>query len=240
RSFSDYLIISSLLEQGFIGFKIGEASPAYLAAEGVPERMHRYLPDVDLYLMVRNPIDRAFSHYVFAVKQGYEPVDLTFEEAIRTDQVVYKGFERKRPYLENGFYDRHLKRYDAVYGSGKVKVLFFEDLRKDPLGFAQKFYREIGVNAAFEPNTGTQFAKSGLPKNKAIHQLIKGNNPLKSMAKQLVPKQYRKRLKTNIENANLEKPAFPTHLRQELIDLYAADVQALAKRTGRNLDHWLK
>jgi hypothetical protein len=64
--------------------KICEASPYYLFHPGTPERMKKHLPDVRLIVMLRNPIDRTYSHYKHSVRSGCE--FLNFEEAINVEK----------------------------------------------------------------------------------------------------------------------------------------------------------
>ncbi len=60
--------------------KVGEASPYYLFHPCVPERMASVYPGIKLIVMLREPVDRAISHYHHAVRHGFEP--LSFAEAI--------------------------------------------------------------------------------------------------------------------------------------------------------------
>ena len=62
---------------------IGEASPFYMYLREVPERIDETLPDVKLIFILRNPVDRAYSHYWHEVKLGVEY--LPFEEAIKRE-----------------------------------------------------------------------------------------------------------------------------------------------------------
>src|SRR5215217_8827850 len=57
----------------------GEASPSYLFDPQVPERMARIIPEAKLIALLRNPIDRAYSHYQMEVRRGRE--ERSFEEA---------------------------------------------------------------------------------------------------------------------------------------------------------------
>lgn len=58
----------------------GEASPYYLFYEKAAERMHEILPNVKLIVLLRNPIDRAYSQY--SLSQHYRYENLSFEETI--------------------------------------------------------------------------------------------------------------------------------------------------------------
>src|SRR5947209_8592328 len=68
---------------------VGEASPSYLFHPLVPERVARLLPDARLVAILRNPVDRAFSHYQHEVSLGREP--LSFEEAVAHEEERMRG-----------------------------------------------------------------------------------------------------------------------------------------------------
>src|SRR5207245_1011448 len=76
---------------------IGEASVSYMFNREAPERMARLLPKARLIAVLRNPVDRAYSHYWFARAWGAE--NRTFEEAVFADPDP-KGFS----YFERGRY----------------------------------------------------------------------------------------------------------------------------------------
>ena len=59
---------------------VGVSSPSYLLHPQAPERVHGALPRVKLIALLRNPVDRAYSHHQMNFRKGIEP--LSFEEAI--------------------------------------------------------------------------------------------------------------------------------------------------------------
>lgn len=67
----------------------GEASPYYLFHSHVPKRVFKLLPHVKLIVLLRNPVDRAYSHYYHAVKHGIET--LPFERAIEQEDERLRG-----------------------------------------------------------------------------------------------------------------------------------------------------
>ena len=63
---------------------IGETSPLYLYSEKAIQRIHHYLPDVKLIVILRNPIDRAFSCYTHLLREGYE--SLSFADSLKAEE----------------------------------------------------------------------------------------------------------------------------------------------------------
>ncbi|MFM6205694.1 sulfotransferase domain-containing protein, partial [Planktothrix sp.] len=67
----------------------GEGSPYYLFHPLVPQRLYESFPNTRLIVLLRNPVDRAISHYYWEVKLGYEPLSL--EEAIAQEPERLQG-----------------------------------------------------------------------------------------------------------------------------------------------------
>jgi len=77
--FQKYIMIA---QHGY--FSTGEATPSYLFNPHAPKRVYQSIPDVKLIILLRNPIDRAYSHYYHMVRCGYE--SLSFGDAIAKEQ----------------------------------------------------------------------------------------------------------------------------------------------------------
>ncbi len=95
-------------------FVTGEASPSYLLHPHVPKRVAQALPQVKLIVLLRNPVDRAYSQYYHAIGLGYET--LTFEEAIKSEE---KRTAREREkILENEYYESHAYKHLSYLSRG--------------------------------------------------------------------------------------------------------------------------
>lgn len=125
-------------------FVTGEASPMYIFNPIVPKRMSKILPNVKLIAILRNPIDRAYSHYSMQVKNGYEK--LSFEEAINSEEKRISGEREKEEkdenyvsinlrdysYLSRGLYADQLKIWMNYFPKNQFLVLRTEDLENNP------------------------------------------------------------------------------------------------------------
>lgn len=116
---------------------VGEASPYYLFHPEVPERIHAVLPHAKFIALLRNPVDRAYSHYHMKVRRGIET--LSFEEAIDkedermsvTDDAASLPW-RHYSYLRRGLYVDQLQRWTNIFPRERLLVIKSEDLYKDP------------------------------------------------------------------------------------------------------------
>ncbi len=90
------------------GLVTGEASPYYVFHPHVPERVRRHLPDVKLITLLRNPVDRAYSHYQHEVRLEREP--LSFEEATEREGERLDG-ELDRMLEDESYYSLRHQHY---------------------------------------------------------------------------------------------------------------------------------
>lgn len=111
---------------------VGQTSPLYIYEPETPSRIANLLPQVKLIFILRNPVDRAYSHYWHSVKKGYET--LVFEEAlaVETDRLE-QGFEQRRnySYVDRGYYYRQLKRFLQYFSAEQILVVLTENLSRE-------------------------------------------------------------------------------------------------------------
>jgi Sulfotransferase domain len=134
-----------------------DASPYYLFHPLAPARAAGLLPDVKLIALVRNPIDRALSHYQHEVRAGREP--LSFEEALDREEDRLKGEEERiqqdpryyswnhhrYSYTRRGLYLMQLLRWVRHYPRSQLLVLQSEWLFRDPPAATDAVYRFLGL-----------------------------------------------------------------------------------------------
>jgi hypothetical protein len=122
---------------------VGEASPSYVFHPLAPQRVAALVPDVRLIVLVRNPVDRAFSHYHHEVALGREP--LPFEEALEQEDARLEGqLERMLEpryfshawwnftYRARGRYAEQLDRWLEIFPRGRLLIVPSEDLLDRP------------------------------------------------------------------------------------------------------------
>jgi len=127
---------------------VGEVTPAYMYFKNIPELIHEVLPDVKLIFILRNPVDRAYSHYWHAVtKWGVEY--LSFEQAINAEpERISKGspYYRYYSYLDRGKYVLQLKRFRKYFSKDQMFILITEELKRDPFGSLKQIFNFLEVD----------------------------------------------------------------------------------------------
>ena len=128
---------------------IGEKSTNYMENEFVPERIKRHLPEIKIIFLLRNPIDRAFSNYLWSKKNGLET--LSFDDALINEKERNLKLENKYKYsmpfsyIYRGFYAKFIKRYLEHFNRNQILFLLYDDLLVDPKIIVGKLYQFLSV-----------------------------------------------------------------------------------------------
>ncbi len=128
---------------------LGEKTSYYLENEDVPRRIAGTLGQTRILFIVREPVQRAYSNYLWSRKNGLET--LPFEDAVRMEGTRRSplGPEREyaRPfdYLARGDYATFAERYYSLFGRDNVKFVLYEDLERQPTTIMHEIQTFIGV-----------------------------------------------------------------------------------------------
>lgn len=131
---------------------VGEATPAYLYFPEVAERIATTLPEVKILLLLRDPVDRAHSHFWHNRSVGREELD--FAEAIASEP---ERLERNREYrarysyLDRGRYGRQLENMLRYIPGERILVQTFDEITSDPTAVYRRTCRFLGVSDDFTP-----------------------------------------------------------------------------------------
>lgn len=155
------LSASAKIQQMFRGgeqpYLTGEASPYYLFHPLVPARVKAALPQVKLIALLRNPIDRAYSHYQHYIAAGFE--QLSFEEAIEREPERLRGEEEKLlqdgnycsynhqmySYLARGRYTEQLQRWWRHFPREQILLITSEEFSENPSAVSRRALEFLGT-----------------------------------------------------------------------------------------------
>lgn len=221
---------------------IGDISPSYLFNPRAPERIKHHVPDAKLFVILRNPVDRAFSHFVHMIKAGLEP-ETDFAKAIDNPLVKVGNWQRTRYYIQFGFYHDQISRYFQLFSREQIRVYLFEDLKNDPGALMHDLFVLLGVDDRFSPDSSRVFNPSGVPRSRLVHSLLFKPNVLKQLLKFALPAAALNRLKGTayqFQQYNLRRLDFPEETRAHLTDIYREDILNLQQLIQRDLSMWLE
>jgi hypothetical protein len=226
------------LFDGSDGFAaVGEASTTYLQSEGAPQRIAEALGQsrVRLIAVLRNPAERAFSHYLDHLSNRSETIG-RFRDALR--ESPQRASAEKRidwDYLAPGFYARHIERYLRWFPRESIKIVLFEDLSTEPAVALKEICGHLGIDPAFEFDTSVRHNSSRLIAGGAV-PVLAGRKF--TAIRKLIPPAIRTGLIEGVKSVVMQKPKMSAADRARLIELYRPDIQLLEKMLGRSLGHW--
>jgi hypothetical protein len=237
----------STLFEGARGEKaIGEATPLYIYAPGTAERIESYVPGAKSIALLRNPADRAYSAFLYAVRMGVEPRK-RFAQALREEPLrMRSGWHYVFHYRSRGLYYQQLKRYYEVLGRERLGVWLYEDMREDPASVAQSVFRFLEVDDTFTPDTSSRYNPAGVPASRSARAAIRATNRAVWVLRKVLPPTSRIlplafKMRRVVQSRVLtEPPPIDPELREELVEGYKEDILRLQELIGRDLSMWLR
>jgi len=224
---------------------IGEIDPSYMYFDYVPERIYKHLgKDLKLIFILRNPVDRAYSHYWMSYRRGYEKE--TFENAVELEPTRLKIDEFHKlhfSYISRGLYAKQLKRYLNYFSKRNMFfIIFEEDFIKKREKTIKSLLTFLGVDTDVRLNLDIRRNPSSLPRIEFLRDFIYKPNTIKSFMKKILPSSnfIRKLLKT-IDNLNQKEIRYSIDekFKKELMQKYFInDIKELEKIIERNLRIW--
>ena len=167
----------------------GEASPSYLFDPRVPERMALTVPEAKLIALLRNPVDRAYSHYQMEVRRGREA--RSFEVATEEEMTSIEGGENsvdvRYAYLTRGLYAEQLERFSSFANRDRLLVVKSENLFTRRLEVLQRVSTFLGLPhfestltppaggapyAPMDPSTRRRLDEFFAPHNERLYDLL--------------------------------------------------------------------
>ncbi len=137
---------------------LGEASVCYLWSTTAAERIAERIADAKILVMLRNPVDRAFSDYLQGFGNG--TIRWSFREHIRRNREHRSGlFALHYPFLEFGFYYEQLARFVDRFGRN-VWIGFYEDFQHRPNQVMRDIFEFLDVDAEFSPDISRRYRES--------------------------------------------------------------------------------
>lgn len=211
---------------------MGEISPSYFVTPEAPKRIFNWNPNIRLLLLLRNPIERAYSHYCMDLRMGKtrEPID---KEIL--------------PFIKQGFYYNYLQNYLKYFSREQMLLLIYDDLKENPRNFIKDVFTFLEVDASFEPTIVNELYHQRKPRPKfgSIYQIMyiisrkmANNRRLGAEFLQFAKNHGFVRYLHNVF-PNQKYPTLSPEKRREFINAYVEDVSRLSEWMGRDLSFWL-
>ncbi|MFI5134414.1 MAG: sulfotransferase family protein [Chitinophagales bacterium] len=202
-------------------------------------------PECILILLLRNPVDRAYSSYLMEVNSGL------FErpwEDVRDSLRKYQRGERDqmfRLFIELGLYADQLEKIYRHFPKQHVLLFRFEEMNNRPQELFKKIFNSLRIDERFIPDVSQRYNPTKRPRVKVLSRTITWlritNNPAKRLLKRLLPSTTFARLGDWVINS-VSTPHRPdsmdAKLRSELIEFFRPFNEKLHRVTGLNFEDW--
>ena len=213
----------------------GDCSSSYFFSRAAAKEIKAFNKNAKIIVTLRNPVERAFSHYLMALQLGLVTGD--FKEEFNKDRALAnKGWGVSELFFELGLYAQQLENYQAVFGKENVLTLLFEDWVNNMEETQEKICQFLNV-PIFTALKKEGSNESRSVRNRGLHQKImqssfkdKVLNVLPSAVKQKAKQIYYKRDKAVLSDEN----------RQMLLSLFKNDILKTQERINLDLSNWLK
>lgn len=217
----------------------GEVSPWYLYVPTAAPAIHRLIPDVKLVAILRDPVDRAFSNYLHAMKEEIEPLGEFAAAMDDESRRIEANWSPRFHYLQKGFYHRQITHYLELFDRDQMKIYLYEDLVGRPQEMFEDLFSFLGVDPLHRVDTTRKYMDSRQARSTAFERFLTHGNRLTELARPLVPPAMRRRVKANLRRLNRRpKPELSAADRERFVAVYRDDILALEGLLDRDLSEW--
>ena len=227
------------LFKGSTGEKyLGEISNGYLISKNAHQEIYNFNRDAKIIMILRNPLERAFSHWRQENRSGFSKSnsfynDIIYDYSLNDEQWGGKS----NTYVQLGLYSKQIKKYLNLFPESNIKVLFYDDLVSKPIELRKDLFKFLNIkeididfserhNSDFEGRNS--LIKNLFKKYRSVDHKMKYWIPnfIKSISKKLLFKQKSDR----IEIAGDEKI--------KLNKLFLSDIILVENILNVNLEKW--
>ncbi len=216
-----------------------EATPDYLASRESCRRIRENLPGCKLIFLIRDPVERAHSHYWFRVRSGRE--SRTCAEALRDEQ---RSPDDPNCYLiRYGQYAEQLRRYFDAFEREQILVMRFSALTRTPEASLRSVQEFLGVSPRVTtlPNSNPAYEVRSTVLQDAVRRLTSDRGPITQSLRAVVPSKIRYQLRQGLKRLNarpVAKPPLESEAREILAGIYRPEIDDLEALLGVRFDEW--
>ena len=209
----------------------GESSVSYLYYPEVPKRIKEYNTKAKIIIMLRNPVDRAFSHYLMDSRLGL--LSDKFEDVFNKKE----GLKFQQYFLLGNYYEQ-VKRYFDEFSKENVHIIRYSDFKKDAEQEVQKAFKFMDIDSSCKVNFKTVHNSFFMPKGKIIRKIY-SIVWLRKLLSFLFPFVLVTFIKSALFRKG-EKPKITNESRKIFIEYYLDDICKLEELLSINLSEWKK
>ncbi len=230
-------IISTLSEYERLfagaGQKIkGDASVSYLFYPSVAKKILNYNSDARIIIILRNPVERAVSHYHMDKRLGFvnAPLEAIFADGGNNAPSYFQQ------YFQLGKYTEQVHRYFDLFPESQIKLFLFEEVKTDFIKVMKETLLFLGIKN-LEPIPVSENQNASFDFNLPFLSNLYRQGWIRKGLKKILPEGFASGLMKKFSHE--PKSAISDKLRIQLKEFYRDDIFSLSRLINKNLNHWL-
>jgi len=214
---------------------IGEASVSYLYSKTAARRIREASPGARILIFLRNPIDRAYSHYLIDHPETSVTSEDFLQAVARDDASPKKGWGISNLYVELGLYFEQVKRFQDAFPPEQVKVLFYDDYQQDTRKAMADICDFLGLRMADPDSIAYDWLNRShrIPQFPSIISRYR-RTPIVRLGRSL-PSKLKEAIWTGLSRA---REPLTADARRRMASYFREDLAKLSGIVGRDLTHW--
>jgi len=222
-------------EPGVTQYGDGSVTSLYYHETAI-ENIRRHCPEVRMIVILRDPVERAFSAFQYWTSRGFETE--TFSRALDLEaERIESRYQHIWHYTEMGRYADQLRAFIEAFGADRLLILCYEDFMADKAAGLQRCCDFLGLDKFPEMDLELEVNAGGIPRNRPLTfalRVLRRLPPLSWAVRTLVPWRLRERLRsTTLTHAEIS-PAE----RSRLEEVFAPERTALVDLLGDSAPRW--
>jgi hypothetical protein len=138
----------------------GDFTAGYFHQEEIPRLFKNNFPKTKFILILRNPTNRIYSGYLWYLKNNFK-------------SIPFQKYLKKQNRTNIGFYYKHLNNWLKHFQKKQIKILYYEEVKRNPKKYAKELFAFLGIDKKFvPPSLSKKINPGGLPKNNFIKLII--------------------------------------------------------------------
>ncbi|MDF1843903.1 MAG: sulfotransferase [Rubripirellula sp.] len=231
----------------------GEATAFYLFSRTAAQEIHDFNPESKIIILLRNPVDQMYSHYLHAVRAGHET--LSFEKALsregdrieeaeriaqqRNAGIFIEGFARYRAVAS---YSSQVTRYIDTFARDNILILVFEEFIDETPNYYQRVLLFLGLDTRNVPEQFNGENTQGEIRSHLLKRWLLDPPPGIPATIELLAGKERKaalfRWLSRLSERRRKMPELAPKLRNQLLCEFSTEVDAVERILGRELPEW--
>ena len=220
----------------------GESTPFYLYDRGAQLRIADAIPDAKLVVIVRDPVDRAYSNWMHAWSDGLEPIGDFMAACAAEDARIANGWAPFWHYRHLGLYGEQLEHLYRLFPEAQVHVLRYKELVDTPLEALNAITVFLGVEQDLldivPPENSRRFVVPSA-RNRVLASAIRAGAAAGALMPPKVWRTVSVPLVRTLQRGGTDRPKLAVEDRRALVRFFADDIGRLERLTGRSYNSWL-